>query len=201
MAAPRILCVRGCAPPARGPAGAPPGPERRRFPWLSEGGWTGSRARRGRAPEHVRGAGARRAQACRGRPGESAPPDPGAPRRSTAMLWPRSPLSRRPLGRQQLGLMLRHQCVDDLAQRLALDDLGQLVQGQVDAVIADSRLRKIVGTNSLGAVSGTDLAAALGSALGFALLPLEIVEPGAQDRHGLGAVAVLRPIFLHHHDY
>src|SRR5262245_16770894 len=82
---------------------------------------------------------------------------------------------------QQLSLMLGHQRVDDLAQRLALDDLRQLVERKIDAMIADPSLRKIVGADALGAVSGSDLAAPLGSAFGVTLLPLEVVKSGTQD--------------------
>ena len=63
------------------------------------------------------------------------------------------------------------------------------------------RLRIIVGADALGAVAGTDLAAAFGGARGVLLLPLEIVEPRPQHGHGLGAVAMLRAVLLHrHHD-
>ena len=83
-----------------------------------------------------------------------------------------------PFRRQQLGLMLGHQRVDDLAERLALDDLRQLVEREIDAVVADAPLRKIVGADALGAVAGADLAAALGGARGIELLALGVVEPG-----------------------
>src|SRR5262249_37562862 len=95
------------------------------------------------------------------------------PRRPAATLHQtRAPL-RRLLGRQQRGLMLGHQRVDDLAERLALDHLRQLVERQGDPVIGDAALRKIVGPDALGAVARSDLAAALGGALGIALLALE----------------------------
>src|SRR5262245_36897841 len=68
------------------------------------------------------------------------------------------------LGRQQLGLVLGHERVDDLAERLALDDLRQLVEREIDAVVAHPALREIVGADALGAVAGADLAAALGRA-------------------------------------
>src|SRR3954470_4970109 len=102
--------------------------------------------------------------------------------------------------RQQLRLMLGHQRVDDLAQRLAFDDLRQLVECEIDAVVADAALRKIISSDALGAIAGANLAAALGGAGGVLLLALMIVKPRAQHRHGLGAVAMLRAILLHHHD-
>src|SRR4029079_11587190 len=60
--------------------------------------------------------------------------------------------SRRALRGQQLGLMLGYQRIDDLAQCLALDHLRQLVEREVDAVVADAALWKIVGADALGAV-------------------------------------------------
>src|SRR6202008_2965844 len=42
---------------------------------------------------------------------------------------------------EQLGLMLLHQRVDDLAQRLAFQDLRQLVEREIDTVIAHAPLR------------------------------------------------------------
>src|SRR5262245_12266289 len=92
---------------------------------------------------------------------------------------------------QELGLMLGHERIDDLAQRLALDDLRQLVKREVDAVVAHAPLREIVGADALGAIAGADLAAPLGGAGGVLLLALVVVEPRAQHRHRLGAVAVL----------
>ncbi len=58
-------------------------------------------------------------------------------------------------GRQQLGLMLGDQRVDDLAQRLALHHLGQIVERQIDAVVGDAALREIVGADALGAVAAS----------------------------------------------
>src|SRR5581483_4652533 len=90
--------------------------------------------------------------------------------------------------RQQLGLMLGHQSIDDLAQGLALDNLRQLVKREIDAVIADPALRKIVGADAFRAVARADLTAALGRAGSVLLLALVVIEPAAQHRHGLGAV-------------
>ena len=67
-------------------------------------------------------------------------------------------------GRQQLGLMLGDQRVDDLAQRFAFHHLGQIVERQIDAVIGDAALREIVGADALGAVARADLILALGGA-------------------------------------
>src|SRR5262245_16503238 len=120
----------------------------------------------------------------------------------SAVVNSRSDIMRSGAGfrRQQLGLMLGHQCVDDLAQRLALDDLRQLVECEINAVVADAALWKIVGADALGAIAGTNLAAPLGGAGRVLLLALMVIEPRAQHRHGLGAVPVLRAILLHHHN-
>src|SRR4051794_27435285 len=68
------------------------------------------------------------------------------------------------LGRQQLRLMLGDERIDDFTQRLAFDDRRQLVEREIDAVIADAALRKIIGADALRAVAGTDLTTALGCA-------------------------------------
>src|SRR5262249_45152933 len=111
---------------------------------------------------------------------------PGKARAASGARWTRLEISELwqsrllPLGREQLGLVLGHERVDDLAERLALDDCRQLVERQIDAVVADAALREIVGADALGAVAGADLAAPLGGAGGVALLPLGVVEPAAQ---------------------
>src|SRR5262247_2334453 len=84
---------------------------------------------------------------------------------------------------QELRLVFGHERIDDLAQRLALDDLRQLVEGEIDAVVAHASLREIVGADALGAIAGADLAAALGGARRVLPLALEIVEPRTQHGH------------------
>ena len=54
---------------------------------------------------------------------------------------------------QAVGLVLRHQRIDDLAQLVAGDDARQLVERQVDAVVGDAALREIVGADALAAVA------------------------------------------------
>jgi hypothetical protein len=95
--------------------------------------------------------------------------------------------------------MLGHQRIDDLAEGLAFHDLRQLVEREVDAVIADATLREIVGADAFGPVARADLAAARGGARRIKLLALMVVQPGAQHGHRLGAIAVLRAVLLHHH--
>ena len=83
-----------------------------------------------------------------------------------------APSSRGLFGREQRRLMFGDQRVDDFAQRFAFENLRQLVERQIDAVVRHAALRKIVGADALGAVAGADLAAAFGGARGILLLPL-----------------------------
>src|SRR5205085_267617 len=83
---------------------------------------------------------------------------------------------------------------------LALEDLWQLIEREIDAVVADPALRIIISADALRAVAGTDLATARGSAGRIELLPLVVIEARAQHRHRLGAITMLRAVFLHH-DY
>src|SRR6201999_4164697 len=94
-----------------------------------------------------------------------------SPRRAASMAWPANemlirrprlvlaearlagttrPSRRRTLRGQLCGLVLRRQRVDQFAQRFARDHLRPLVERQVDAVIGDAALRKIVGADALG---------------------------------------------------
>ena len=55
--------------------------------------------------------------------------------------------------------MLTTEAVDQFVQ-IALDDVGQIVQGQAfDAVIGDAPLGKVVGADALAAVAAADLQA------------------------------------------
>src|SRR5271168_4576524 len=104
------------------------------------------------------------------------------------------PASLRLLGGELRRLMLGDERIDELTQRFALHDLRQLVEREIDAMVRHAALREIIGTDALGAVAGADLAATLGGAGGVLLLPLEIVQPGAQHGHRFGAIAMLRAI-------
>ena len=71
--------------------------------------------------------------------------------------------------------MLGHQRVDDLVQGLAFHHLRQLVQRQIDAVVGDAALRKIIGADAFRAVARADLAAPFGRAFGVELRALHVV--------------------------
>ena len=72
-------------------------------------------------------------------------------------------------------LVRRDTCIDDLLD-VSVHDLIQLVQGKIDSVIRHTSLWEVVGTDLLGTVTGTDLAAAHLSLCIMALLLLNIVE-------------------------
>src|SRR3569833_2847857 len=61
---------------------------------------------------------------------------------------------------QARGLVLGDQRIDHVVQRLALHDLGQVVERQVDAVVGHPALRVVVGADALGTGAGADLALA-----------------------------------------
>src|SRR5216684_318691 len=63
---------------------------------------------------------------------------------------------------------------------------------QADAVIGDAVLREIVSADFFGAVAGFDLTAALGGEGGLALFLFLLVEAGAENAHGFGAILDLR---------
>src|SRR5258708_24166980 len=67
-------------------------------------------------------------------------------------------------------------------------------------MVSDAPLRKIIGADALRAITGANLAAPLGGALGIAPLLLGVIEARAQHAHRLGAVAVLRAVILHADD-
>ena len=78
------------------------------------------------------------------------------------------PPDKRVLRGEKRCLVVGHQRIDDLVQPDAVDHLGQLVERQVDAMVGDAPLRKIVGADALGAVAAADLAAPVGSPFGIA---------------------------------
>ena len=77
--------------------------------------------------------------------------------------------------RELSSLVRRDTCIDDLLD-VSVHDLIQLVQGKIDSVIRHTSLREVVGTDLLGTVTGTDLAATHLSLRIVTLLLLDIVE-------------------------
>src|SRR6266568_1751200 len=130
------------------------------------------RARR-RAPSMAR-TWDRRSSASRRAAGPPSPPRSGRTRRSCSDTH---------LLLQRLRLEVRGDRLDDRIE-IALQDLRQAVDGEVDAVIGETVLREIVGADLFGALSGADLAApALRDGVAL-LLDLEIQQARAQDLQG-----------------
>src|SRR6202041_2020243 len=73
------------------------------------------------------------------------------------------------------------------------------VEREVDAMIGDAALRKIIGADAFRAVAGADLLATIGRARRVDALLFGVVDARAQDVHRRGAVLVLRTAVLHHH--
>ena len=84
--------------------------------------------------------------------------------------------------------------------QIAFEHRCQLVQGQVDAVIGDPPLRKIVGANPLAAISRSDQTASGGGLTRFAFAPFAVTQTGCQDLHRAVFVAMLRAIVLTFND-
>src|SRR3990167_3553130 len=98
--------------------------------------------------------------------------------------------------REAIGLILRSQRIDELAERVAAHHIAQIVQCQIDAVIGDAALREVIGADALRPVAGADHALARRRPFGVHARPLGVIQPGAQDQHRLGAVLVLRFLVL-----
>ncbi len=96
--------------------------------------------------------------------------------------------------------MLLDQGLDHQVQ-VASQDFVQLVQGEVDAVVRDPPLGKVVGADTLGAIAAAHLeTAALGLFILAGLLDLG-QEAGLEQGQGLGPVLVLGALLLaFHHD-
>src|SRR5687767_14633402 len=60
------------------------------------------------------------------------------------------------LRRELLGLVLLLKRADQLVE-LAIDDIRELVERQIDAMVGDTALRKVVCADPLGAVAAADL--------------------------------------------
>ena len=79
---------------------------------------------------------------------------------------------------------------------VAVHDLVDLVQRQVDPVVGDSSLRKVVRADPLGPITAADQRFSLRRFLGMRRLPLLIEQSRCQHRHRAIAVPMLRPVVL-----
>src|SRR6266571_6942258 len=84
---------------------------------------------------------------------------------------------------------------DQLVQ-VPVDHLGEVVGGEVDAVVGDPVLREVVGADFLRAVPGPHLGAALAGPRGLLLGDHAIEQPGAQDLERLDLVLELGLLVL-----
>src|SRR5262245_41099111 len=80
--------------------------------------------------------------------------------------------------------------------QFAGDDRVQLVQRQVDAMIGDAVLWKIVGTDAVAAIAAPNQRAPLLGPGLMQLLLLPFVQAAAQDAHGAIVVLVLAAFVL-----
>src|SRR5882757_1050669 len=101
---------------------------------------------------------------------------------------------------EQLGLVLRGQGASQLVQ-IAVQDLLDLVQGQVDPVVGDPALREVVGADASRAIAASDQRASLTGLLLLLISELSVLDPRCQHFHGPFAILVLRTVVLaFHHD-
>ena len=91
------------------------------------------------------------------------------------------------------------QRVDQLVE-IALEHGGQPVQGEVDPVIGDPALGKVVGADPLAALAGADLAPPVRRDGGGLLLLRPLEQPGLEHAQGLRPVLDLRALVLAGHD-
>ena len=70
-------------------------------------------------------------------------------------------------------------------------DLIQLVQRQIDAVIREAVLRKVIRPNPLAAIAGTNQRASLFSPFRLRLLLFHFQQPTSQNPHRFGTVFML----------
>ena len=87
------------------------------------------------------------------------------------------------------------QGADQLA-RVAVHDVVELVERQIDAVIGDAALRKIIGADALGAVARADLELARLRLRTRLFLALVREQPRLQERQRARAILVLRALVL-----
>src|SRR5262245_14953890 len=97
--------------------------------------------------------------------------------------------------RQPIGLIGHDERVDQLVE-IALQDPGQVVDGQPDAVVCDPVLRVVVGPDLLRAVAAANHGLARRRVRLPLLGQLQVVKPGPQHAQGLGLVLVLALLVL-----
>src|SRR5690606_17694709 len=94
-----------------------------------------------------------------------------------------------------IGAVLADERLDHVVE-LALENLIELVQRQVDAVVGDASLREVVRANALRAVAGADEAPAARGGFALAFLDLGIAQLRREQRQRARFVLVLRALVL-----
>src|SRR5207237_474276 len=97
--------------------------------------------------------------------------------------------------RQAFRLILGDEGAQQFVE-LALQNLGEAMQGQVDPMVGHPPLREIICADSLRAVARADHRFARTGALRSQPLALQLVEAGTEHLQGLGLVLVLRLLVL-----
>lgn len=98
-------------------------------------------------------------------------------------------------GKQGSGFLLLLQGFDDQVE-LAFEDVGEGVEGEVDAMVGEAALRVVVGADAFRAVARADQGFALRRLRALRFLPFGVKEARGKQAHGFGAVFVLRAFFL-----
>ena len=93
------------------------------------------------------------------------------------------------------GLEILFQRIDELIQ-IAVEDSVEIICGEIDPMISNTALRKIVCPYSFRTLAGPDLTSARFILFLFGLVLLHFQDLGTQDLHGLGPILVLRFLIL-----
>ena len=96
---------------------------------------------------------------------------------------------------QDFGLIMSHKSSGDFIQ-IAFHNTIQLIEGQIDSVIRQTILRKVVSADFFTAVPGTHLIFAVGGNCVGLLFLSQMVQPGPKHLSCFGAVLVLRTLIL-----
>src|SRR5207249_7848582 len=101
--------------------------------------------------------------------------------RGPVVPWSRGPWSSGLEGLELLLQLLRHEWLDQRIE-VALEQVLQVVEGQVETMIGHAILREVVGADLFAAFARANLRAALAVVLGFFLGNLRLEE--ARPQHG-----------------
>src|SRR5438876_6195682 len=100
-------------------------------------------------------------------------------------------------GAQRLGLLFGRERVDQRIER-AVEHLVELMEREIDAMVGDARLRKVVGADALGAVARADHRTPRLGDLRLLLRTRIVQQPRAQNLERARLVLVLRFLVAAH---